>query len=284
MYTSTSQACSALVHKFQSNICSFLNSSETELSTDSHIRCSNKMKNEKRREEAQNNEMIVSSDISTSSKEQIETTMGNKVLKEKSKKANFTELTDNQIEMLISSTNFSAEQIREWHESFIRDYPSGKLDRKQFIEVYQKFYPQGKASNFCSLAFKTFDRDNNGLTNFISKIMIEKLFLLGIIDFNEFLTAIVLTMSSELKDRLDLAFSIYDINGDGLLDKKELTHIIKLIYEVNGKRKLKQDLEPQDIARMIIDKFDIDGDRKLSRQEFIDGCLNDSQLRKLLTP
>jgi len=57
-----------------------------------------------------------------------------------------------------------------------------------------------------------------------------------------------------------------------------------LIYEVNGKRYIKQDVRPQDTARMIIDKFDIDGDRKLSKQEFISGCLNDSELRKLLTP
>ncbi|CAF3571215.1 unnamed protein product [Rotaria sordida] len=267
MYAFTTQACSALVHKFDANICSSLNPSETEPSTHSPIRNSNKIKNEIRREEVQNTEIIVSSDISTSSEEQRETTMGNKALKEKRKKANFTELTDNQIEILISSTNFSAEQIREWHQNFIRDYPSGKLDRKQFIEVYRKFYLQGNATNFCSLAFKAFDKDKN-----------------GIIDFNEFLTAIVLTMSSELKDRLDLAFSMYDINGNGLLDKKELTEIIKLIYEVNGKRKLKQDLKPQDLAHMIIDKFDIDGDRKLSRQEFIDGCLKDSQLRRLLTP
>lgn len=35
---------------------------------------------------------------------------------------------------------------------------------------------------------------------------------------------------------------------------------------------------------MIIDKFDLDGDRKLSKSEFISGCLNNSELRKLLTP
>ncbi len=60
----------------------------------------------------------------------------------------------------------------------------------------------------------------------------------GIVDFNEFLLAIALTMSGkklfisfilfvyiigELKDRLDLAFSMYDIDGDGALDKKELS-------------------------------------------------------------
>jgi hypothetical protein len=63
-----------------------------------------------------------------------------------------------------------------------------------------------------------------------------------------------------------------------------LAQIIKLIYEVNGKRNIKDEMTPQDKARMIIDKLDIDGDRKLSRQEFITGCLNDSELRKLFTP
>lgn len=63
-----------------------------------------------------------------------------------------------------------------------------------------------------------------------------------------------------------------------------LAQIIKLIYEVNGKKYMKNDLTPQDKAQMIIDKFDTTGDRKLSREEFISGCLNSSELRKLLTP
>jgi hypothetical protein len=63
-----------------------------------------------------------------------------------------------------------------------------------------------------------------------------------------------------------------------------LAEIIKLIYEVNGKRHIKEDLTPQEKARMIIDKFDTDGDRKLSKQEFISGCLNNPELRKFLTP
>lgn len=102
---------------------------------------------------------------------------------------------------------------------------------------------------------------------------------------------------------------MYDLKGDGLLDKKELglllwklnsnwrnflififffclllAQIIKFIYEAHGKRKLKEDVSSKDTARMIIDKFDTDGDGKLSRQEFIDGCLSDTELRKLLTP
>jgi len=111
------QGCSALVHKFEGNVCSVLNSSETESPTHSHIHDNNEVKTEERREEEKKNEMIASSDISTSSKEQIQTTMGNKILKTKGKMANFTELTDRQIEFLVSSTNFSAQQVHEWHQS-----------------------------------------------------------------------------------------------------------------------------------------------------------------------
>lgn len=41
---------------------------------------------------------------------------------------------------------------------------------------------------------------------------------------NELITFLnfIIRILGELRDRLDLAFSIYDINGDGTLDKKEL--------------------------------------------------------------
>ncbi len=52
---------------------------------------------------------------------------------------------------------------------------------------------------------------------------------------------------------------------------------------MNGQRH-QNDLTPQEKARMIIDKLDTNGDRKLSREEFVSGCLNSSELRKLLTP
>lgn len=112
------QTCTALVHKFEVNICSFRNSSETEPPTHSHGYDNNEVKHEEERgEEEHNNEIVVSSDISTSSKEQIETTMGHKISKTKRKMTNFTELTDEQIEMLVSTTKFSARQVREWHQS-----------------------------------------------------------------------------------------------------------------------------------------------------------------------
>jgi len=38
----------------------------------------------------------------------------------------------------------------------------------------------------------------------------------------------------ETRDRLDLAFSMYDINGDGLIDKKELSQFLSKIKIKNN--------------------------------------------------
>lgn len=62
--------------------------------------------------------------------------------------------------------------------------------------------------------------------------------------------------------------------------------ILTLVDEVNRLGTLKDDEEVKvdRRAREIIEKFDLDGDRKLSKDEFVNGCLNNCEIRKLLMP
>lgn len=141
------EVCSALIHKFEANVCSTYKSSETDSLSHGHIADNEKVKNEDEEErKEEKDESITSSDISTSSNQQLQTTMGNEISKNKPKKSKFTELTDRQIELLVSSTNFTAQQVREWHQSsfffffsflfptfsvvpgFLNDCPSGLFD------------------------------------------------------------------------------------------------------------------------------------------------------------
>ncbi|CAF1287692.1 unnamed protein product, partial [Didymodactylos carnosus] len=87
-----------------------------------------------------------------------------------------------------------------------------------------------------------------------------------------------------LKDRLDLAFSMYDVDQNGFVDKKEMTKIISAIYDLNGETNRKKENAPSRRAEVIIKKFDVSEDNRLSREEFISGCLNDPELRALLAP
>ncbi len=45
---------------------------------------------------------------------------------------------------------------------FQKDCPTGKLNKKKFIDVYKQFYPSGKAEKFCEYVFRTFDNDSSG--------------------------------------------------------------------------------------------------------------------------
>jgi Ca2+-binding EF-hand superfamily protein len=46
-------------------------------------------------------------------------------------------LTDEDLKTLKANTQYSEEEIQAWHSGFLKDCPSGKLDKKQFLNVYR---------------------------------------------------------------------------------------------------------------------------------------------------
>ena len=57
--------------------------------------------------------------------------------------------------------------------------------------------------------FRTFDADNSGR-----------------IDFKEFLLAINITSTGKPEQKLEWAFQMYDVNGDGTIEPSEMAEII----------------------------------------------------------
>ncbi|CAF3521228.1 unnamed protein product [Rotaria sp. Silwood1] len=105
------------------------------------------------------------------------------------------------------------------------------------------------------------------------------------IDFNEFLfLAAVGNRTGSLEERLDIVFDLWDVSNDGLLDQNELAHLISAMYDRAGVKNRQGDQDPHKRAKEIIKKLDITGDKKLNKDEFINGCKNDEVIRKLLIP
>ncbi len=48
-----------------------------------------------------------------------------------------TILTDEDIKTLKLNTQYTEDEIQAWHSGFLKDCPSGKLDKKQFLNVYK---------------------------------------------------------------------------------------------------------------------------------------------------
>ncbi|XP_050403647.1 neuronal calcium sensor 2 [Patella vulgata] len=179
-----------------------------------------------------------------------------------------TKLSKEDLYFLETNTNFEKAEIKQWYKGFMRDCPSGTLSKEKFKEVYSQFFPGGDPKDFCEHVFRSFDKDHSGS-----------------IEFKEFLLAINITsQKGKAEDKLNWAFDMYDIDGNGTIDHKEMESIIQAIYSMLGAALVGQSMDtPSERTVKIFEKMDSNGDGVLTKEEFIQGCLNDQCLYQMLT-
>lgn len=124
--------------------------------------------------------------------------------------------------------------------------------------------------------------------------------------------AINITAKGDPEKKLKWAFKMYDVDGNGEIDKNEMLQIIQSIYDligitskqngslinsVNSEEKkapngsghkassLKEMPAENPIVRteQIFQKMDLDKNGVITEQEFINGCLQDKFLYQMLT-
>jgi hypothetical protein len=80
-----------------------------------------------------------------------------------------TVLTDEDIRILKLNTQYSEEEIQAWHSGFLKDCPSGKLDKKQFLNVYKVRFFLKEISYFICLFY---------IRNFIQRVKLINIVIL----------------------------------------------------------------------------------------------------------
>lgn len=177
-------------------------------------------------------------------------------------------LSDEHLERLRSKTQFSDEEIQKWHDIFRKDCPSGKMSRGKFEELYCSYFPDGDAKKFARHCFRTFDKNNDGT-----------------IDFREFLCSLSIISRGSQEEKLKWAFSMYDIDGSGTINREEMLEIVRAVFKVAGKNKIKlarDESTPERMAHKIFSLLDANKDGNINEAEFVAGAKQYPTFMKLL--
>lgn len=77
------------------------------------------------------------------------------------------------------------------------------------------------------------------------------------------------------EDKLRWIFDLYDVDGDGIISKSDLTNVIKSIYLILGRRaeQIADQKYLKEKTNEFFRRFDIDGDGYLSLDEFVSICI-----------
>jgi len=181
-----------------------------------------------------------------------------------------SKLSPHDLKELAEQTNCTQQEIKLFYKNFKKNQPGGKLSKKQFEELYKKFFPEGDAESFADHSFKTFDKNGDGT-----------------LDFREFMVALSITTSrGTFKQKLKWAYNMYDLDGDGYITKVEMKEILTAIYKMVGEENMLDfmgdELTVDQRVEMIFQKIDQDGNEKITTEEFFEGVKKDPKLLKLM--
>lgn len=113
------------------------------------------------------------------------------------------------LEELQLNTKFTEEELCTWYQSFLKECPSGRITRQQFQSIYAKFFPDSDPKAYAEHVFRSFDANSDGT-----------------LDFKEYVIALHMTTVGKPSQKLEWAFSLYDVDGNGAISKNEVLEIV----------------------------------------------------------
>ena len=189
------------------------------------------------------------------------------------KETKLQRLKNQEIELLMSSTKLTREQIITWHEEFISQYPDGKQNLAQFTKTIgtlfgnNQSFGYGKPEKFSKIIFDAFDDNKNNC-----------------IEFSEFMLAICTLSETSWETKLHSAFKIYDLDKNNKIDLNELIKIIEALYDLKNIPESMREGENsvENKAKLIFKFLDKNNDNFLDEDEFVNGLLKNFEFISLV--
>uniref|UniRef100_A0A3Q2PTR4 Guanylate cyclase activator 1g n=1 Tax=Fundulus heteroclitus TaxID=8078 RepID=A0A3Q2PTR4_FUNHE len=155
-------------------------------------------------------------------------------------------------------------QIQEMCVIFLRECPSGALHLHEFKRIFGVQSSSAEESLFLETIFRSFDTNQDNT-----------------LDFIEYVAALNLILRGNLEDRLKWSFKMYDRDGNGKLDRKEVKRLIRILQKIKL-QKSEVGLTPSQICDRIFELVDDNNDGEITLGEFMEGAQKDEWLMDLL--
>ncbi|XP_077090236.1 guanylyl cyclase-activating protein 1 [Siphateles boraxobius] len=159
--------------------------------------------------------------------------------------------------------DLQAVEMHLWYKKFMTECPSGQLTLHEFKQFFGLRGLDPEANAYIEQMFRTFDMNKDGY-----------------IDFIEYVAALSLVMRGKMEHKLRWYFRLYDVDGNGCIDRHELLNIIKAIRAINGSES--QEVSAEDFTNSVFDRIDINGDGELSLEEFVAGARSDEDFMEVM--
>uniref|UniRef100_A0A671EN66 Guanylate cyclase activator 1C n=1 Tax=Rhinolophus ferrumequinum TaxID=59479 RepID=A0A671EN66_RHIFE len=159
-------------------------------------------------------------------------------------------------------TTIPAKETYVWYRKFMMEYPSGLQTLHEFKTLLGLQGLNQKANQHVDQVYNTFDMNKDGF-----------------IDFVEFIAAVNLVVRGKMDQKLKWYFKLYDADGNGSIDKKELLNIFMTVQNLNGQ----QTLSPEEFTNLVFHNIDINHDGELTLEEFINGTEKDQDLLEIVS-
>ncbi|XP_020855507.1 guanylyl cyclase-activating protein 3 [Phascolarctos cinereus] len=159
-------------------------------------------------------------------------------------------------------TAITAIQTHVWFRRFMTECPSGLQTLHEFKALLGLQGLNQRANQYVDQLFNIFDKNKDGF-----------------IDFLEFIAAVNLVIQGKIDQKLKWYFKLYDADGNGSIDRKELLNIFMAIQAINGQNTL----NAQEFTNLVFEKIDVNNDGELTLEEFISGLEKDQNLLEMIT-
>ena len=153
------------------------------------------------------------------------------------------DVTAEMLQTIVEETGFDAEEVRREFEIFSKNYPELEISKEDFLENHKELV---LGENL----FNVFDVNNSNSLNFYEFMQIKR--------------AMELT---EIEEKLEWIFKIFDLDGQGYIDVLELQDVIEGVFRMVGKHSDKE--EVMECLAEIRYAIDDDRDWKITKQEFV---------------